>query len=87
MKYYTYIQYSPSLQKYYTGISKFKDKRLRQHNKGQTSWTSQADDWIKIWVSESESYNDARTLEKKIKARGAKRFLIDNNVAVPPKAE
>ena len=87
MKYYTYILYSSSLNRFYIGISKYKEKRLRQHKKGQTLWTSRADDWKKVWSKEFDSSLDARVMEKKIKARGAKRFLCEINVAVPPEAE
>ena len=48
---YVYILYSASLGRYYTGLSRFRQKRLRQHLKGQTSWTSRADDWIEVWFT------------------------------------
>ena len=75
MKYYVYILYSKSLGKYYTGISKFSSKRLRQHNSGRTEWSSRADDWKKVFQLVCENSNTARVLEKKIKSRGARRFL------------
>lgn len=68
-------------------MSKFSEKRKRQHVKGQSHWTSRVNDWQEIWHIKLENSQDARELEKKIKKRGAKRFLIDNNVAVPPSAE
>ena len=73
-----YILYSPSLNKYYTGFSKFTGKRQRQHNKAQTSWTSKASDWKKIWDTQVSSIKEARELEKSIKKQGAKRFLSRN---------
>jgi putative endonuclease len=87
MNYYVYILYSPSLDKFYTGMSKFSVKRKRQHVKGQSSWTSKADDWIEVWKTQVDDSASARELEKKIKKRGAKRYLQDNDVAVPPSAE
>ena len=87
MTYYVYILYSPSLDKFYTGMSKFTSKRLRQHRNGESSWTSRASDWIDIWKIEKEDSKSARVLEKKIKKRGARRFLNDMNIAVPPLAE
>jgi putative endonuclease len=87
MNYYVYILFSPSLAKFYTGMSKFSAKRKRQHVKGQSQWTSMADDWIEIWRTDIEDSIAARKLESSIKKRGAKRFLLDNNIAVPPLAE
>jgi putative endonuclease len=87
MEYFVYILFSPSLSKFYTGMSKFSAKRKRQHIKGQSNWTSKADDWIEVWKTQADDSLAARQLEKKIKKRGAKRFLIDNNIAVPPWAE
>jgi putative endonuclease len=87
MNYHVYILFSPSLNKFYTGMSKFSAKRKRQHVKGQSQWTSKADDWFELWKIETQNSITARELEKKIKKRGAKRFLVDNNIAVPPMAE
>lgn len=56
-------------------MSKFTDKRERQHRKGQTRWTSLADDWQTVWRMEVADSYEARALEKKIKSRGAKRYL------------
>ena len=75
--YHVYILYSPSLDRYYTGMSKFTAKRERQHRKGQSPWTSSANDWEIVWRTEVTSSSEARALEKKIKGRGAKRFLAD----------
>ena len=75
MVHHVYILFSVSLNKYYTGFSRFTDKRTRQHNKAQTSWTSKATDWEKVWMVQVSSVDKARDLEKKIKSCGAKRFL------------
>ncbi len=81
-----YILHSQSLGMFYTGISKFRQKRHRQHLKGQTAWTSRANDWIEVWSVEVPDVATARALEKAIKARSARRFLEDRGVAVPPEA-
>jgi len=85
-QYYVYILFSPSLGKFYVGMSMFSSKRLRQHKKGQSQWTSVVDDWMEVWKTGVENSIDARELEKKIKSRGARRFLQDAGVAVPPQA-
>ena len=86
MKFYVYILYSESLNRFYTGFSKFHAKRRRQHVKGQSKWTSQADDWGEVWFTELDTAMEARRIEKKIKARGARRYLEDLGVAVPRSA-
>ena len=72
-----YIVFSPSLGKYYTGISKFRKKRSRQHQSEKRSWTSRASDWAQVFSQDFSSYAEARAFERKIKARGARRYLED----------
>ncbi|OGV53805.1 MAG: hypothetical protein A2X45_08410 [Lentisphaerae bacterium GWF2_50_93] len=86
MQFHVYILYSQTLDNFYIGMSKFTAKRLRQHKKGQSHWTSAVDDWQEVWKTGMENSLDARELEKKIKSRGARRFLQDSGVAVPPEA-
>jgi putative endonuclease len=76
-----YILYSASLNCYYTGISRFKPKRMRQHNRGQGYWTSRADDWVEFRRGEADSMSSTRALERRIKTRGAERFLGDLGIA------
>lgn len=83
---YVYVIYSPSIRKFYVGISKYQGKRIRQHSHGQTSWTSRATDWQEQWRTDVGSVSEARALEKKIKQRGARRYLLDLGVAVPLEA-
>ena len=78
MSYYVYILYSPNLQKFYVGQSKFKQKRTRQHRQpSRNTWTSQAQDWEQVFCQPVESREVARKLERLIKKRGARRFLED----------
>lgn len=86
MDYYVYILYSKNLDKFYTGISEYSSKRKRQNCKGQRCWTSRADDWQEIWKTTFDSCQKARELERKIKKRGARRFLVNSDVAIPPQA-
>ena len=72
-----YILYSKQANKYYTGISSFETKRIKQHKKEKNHWTKIADDWQEVWNKDFENYKDARLMEIKIKKRGAKRFLSD----------
>jgi putative endonuclease len=75
--YYVYILFSESLNHFYTGFSTYRGVRRRQHNRGRSQWTSRADDWVEILSIKVASREEARELEKRIKARGARRFLAD----------
>ena len=73
--YYVYILYSPLLDKHYVGFSKYRGKRKRQHSTKSKHWTGKAHDWTEVFCRKVNSRTEARELEKKIKGRGAKRFL------------
>jgi predicted GIY-YIG superfamily endonuclease len=70
-----YILYSEQTDRYYTGITKNLRTRLQKHPSGQNRSSSYASDWKVIWLQETASYDAARDLEARIKARGAARFL------------
>ncbi|MBU4200979.1 MAG: GIY-YIG nuclease family protein [Verrucomicrobia bacterium] len=75
MSYDVYILYSKQVNQYYTGFSGIPVKRLKQHVAGQGAWTAQAADWRTVFSKWCKTRLEARNLEKRIKARGAKRFL------------
>ena len=74
---YAYILWSPSLKRHYAGIAEDVHDRLRRHRHGETRATSGAADWEIVWSTEAPDYAAAREVEKRIKARGASRFLAD----------
>lgn len=54
------------------------EKRLISHNLGLNTSTKYGTPWVKMWLSNPiKSKNEALSLEKKIKKRGAQRFLND----------
>jgi putative endonuclease len=75
--YTTYILYSPSIKKYYTGQTTDLNRRIEEHNRGKTSFLAQGMPWMIIYYKEFNSRSEAMRLEKYIKKRGAERFLID----------
>jgi len=75
--YYVYILYSPAVKKYYTGQSKYRGKRRREHIRENKHWTRCADDWEEVFCEAVGTRDQARDLEIKIKKRGAKRFLVE----------
>jgi len=80
MKYYVYIIFSEKLNKYYTGFTENIETRVDQHNNGISKFTSRGIPWILVFYFEVDSVQKARTLEREIKGRGAKRFLEDKKV-------
>ena len=72
-----YILYSQTIGQYYTGQTQDLDLRIKQHNTGKGAHTSKGIPWSVVWFEECETRSLAMRLEKKIKKRGAKRFLED----------
>ncbi len=72
-----YILQSQSNKRYYTGVSHNPDLRLIYHNNGMNKSTKNKGPWIIIWTSNFIEQSEALRLEKKIKKRGAARFLND----------
>jgi len=76
MFYITYILYSKELDRYYTGSSSLSiSERLEYHLHNHKGFTSKAKDWEVKFVVDHQTVQEARALERKIKKRGAKRFL------------
>ncbi len=79
MSYRAYILFSPSKERFYTGISDNLNRRLSQHNQGKTLSTKYGIPWILVWNSSPLTKKEALALEKKIKSRGAARFMKAQN--------
>jgi len=77
MNYFVYILFSDSLQKYYVGSTEDINKRLEEHNRGKSSFTSKGIPWKIVITFDCETRSEAVNLEKKIKNRGIKRYLQD----------
>jgi putative endonuclease len=79
MNFVVYILHSSSLDKYYVGSTANFEKRILEQNSGKSNFTSKGTPWIKIQLIECVSRSEAVALEKKIKNRGIKRYLQDND--------
>jgi len=75
--YFVYILESKGLGKYYTGQCNDLVGRLRRHNSGQTPSIKHGIPWDLVWSKAVGTRSEAMALEKKIKSRGAKRFLAE----------
>jgi putative endonuclease len=67
MKYQVYILYSKKLNRLYVGHTYDLNKRLLQHNKGESFYTSQGIPWRLLWSSIKDSKSKAEILESKLK--------------------
>ena len=75
-----YIIFSDLLSQYYVGQTSNFSNRLERHNKGSVKSTKIGVPWKLVVKFEVFSREEAFVLEKKIKGRGAKRYIEDNNV-------
>ncbi|MBV7267856.1 GIY-YIG nuclease family protein [Winogradskyella luteola] len=72
-----YILFSEKRSRYYVGQTSDIEKRLERHNQGKVPSTRIGIPWKVILQIEVNDRSEAMLLEKKIKKRGAKRY-IDN---------
>jgi putative endonuclease len=76
MNFYVYILYSEKIDKYYTGHTDNIERRLKEHNSGQTRYTSQQGVPWKLVYSESfVDRSSAMKREKEIKAKKSKKYI------------
>jgi putative endonuclease len=81
MNYVVYILWSSSIQKFYIGQTQDLVNRLVEHNAGEGRFTNLGKPWVLIYQQACATRSEAVALEKKIKSRGARRFLSDNNIS------
>ncbi len=78
MVYQTYILYSKTLNRYYTGSTgQPLAIRLYQHNIDHKGYTGKSNDWKLVFSQKFDQVGESRELEQKIKKRGARRYLAD----------
>ena len=82
MDYTVYILYSQKRSGYYVGQTDNIEKRLLRHNKGLVVSTKSGMPWELIFTQKVKNRSEALILEKKIKKRGAKRYIEDNQFGV-----
>ncbi len=75
-----YIVFSKTLNRFYIGQTKHLELRISEHNSGKGNYTSMASDWVLVFSCECRDRKEAVAFEKKIKNRGAKRFLLDSGL-------
>jgi putative endonuclease len=56
--------------KFYIGLSDDAERRVQQHDRGESRWTKGRGPWAIVWQSEELSLTDARKLENRLKRQG-----------------
>jgi putative endonuclease len=72
-----YILFSKTTNRHYTGHCEDLHIRIQQHNSGKSKSTQHGIPWEIVYVTKCSNRSEAMKLEKKIKFRGAKRYLLD----------
>ena len=75
---FVYILFSEKRSRYYVGQTTDIDKRLKRHNRGIVPSTRGGIPWKLVLQIPVNSRSKAMQLEKRIKKRGAKRFIDDH---------
>ena len=74
---FVYVLFSKTRSRYYVGQITDIDKRLKRHNGGLVPSTKGGIPWELVLQIPVASRSEAIHLEKRIKKRGAKRFIDD----------
>ena len=82
MDYLVYIMYSPKRSRYYVGQTHNIEDRVERHKRGWVPSTKSGLPWQLIKVIKVANRSEAIRLEMKVKKRGIKRFLQDNQFGV-----
>ncbi len=78
--FFIYVLQSQKTHRYYVGQTEDIPARLLRHNSGMMKSTKHGVPWKLLVSLPCSTRSEAMQLEKKIKSRGIKRFLSDNNL-------
>jgi putative endonuclease len=70
-----YIIYSKVLDRYYVGYTEDISIRLEQHNTGQSTYTSKANDWLLMYTENYLTRKEAHQRELEIKKKKSRKYL------------
>ena len=76
-KYFTYIIYSESTDRYYVGHTHDLKLRLEHHNDGWTRSTKHGIPWKIVYSEEYDTKSAAMKREYEIKRKKSRRFIVD----------
>ena len=72
---FTYILYSPKLDKYYVGACTDIQRRLYEHNIGHSKFTKTGTPWELCYTEEFETLAEAKAREAKIKKMKSRKYI------------
>ena len=75
MKYFTYIIYSPSLDKYYIEYTHDPTLRIYRHNDGWSKSTNSGIPWILLYYEEFDTKSEAIKRENYIKKMKSREYI------------
>ena len=75
MQYFIYALYSPSLDSIYIGQTSDLEKRLHDHKRGYSRYTSRARDWVVVYTEEVADRSTALKREKQLKSYRGRAFI------------
>jgi putative endonuclease len=75
VKYYVYIIFSQSVDRFYTGYTVDPTARLVEHNLGATPSTRPGRPWTLVYAEECENKTAAIIREKEIKRKKSRKYI------------
>ena len=76
MNFTVYILFSATIDKYYVGHTDNIDRRINEHNTGQTRFTSiQGKPWIIVYTEQYETRALAMKREREIKSMKSRKYI------------
>jgi putative endonuclease len=81
--YYVYILKSKRNGKLYKGLTNDLERRINEHNRGESTYTSQNGPWELLYYEAFKSESDARREEKFLKSGKGKeriKYLLNDNL-------
>jgi putative endonuclease len=82
MEFTVYVLFSQSCRKFYSGQTMDFENRIMEHNNGETKSIKPCIPWKLVWTKKVNTRSEAMALERKIKSRGAARFLTDLGISI-----
>ncbi|WP_028665708.1 GIY-YIG nuclease family protein [Runella zeae] len=73
--YFVYILYSEIINKYYIGCTEDLDRRLDEHNRGLSSFTSKGTPWKRVYWEEFKTLGEARRREIEVKKKKSRKYI------------
>jgi putative endonuclease len=74
-KWYTYILYSPNIDKYYTGSTNNLEWRIQRHNQGWGKYTKRGIPWKLVYYETFNNKSNALKRENEIKNKKSRAYI------------